>query len=79
LAALLIKFMDILNDAVTDLALNKLTDFIYEICVKVQENYKKYRIVGDKDMNTRVLLCEAIRRVLEKAFYFVGIVPLDKI
>ena len=47
--------------------------------MKVQENYKKYRIVGDKDMETRILLCEAVRRVLEKAFFFVGIVPLEKI
>lgn len=79
MAALLIKFMDILHEASTELSINKLTDFIYELCVKVQENYKKYRIVGDKDMNTRILLCEAVRRVLERAFYFVGIVPLDKI
>lgn len=79
LAALLIKFMDILHESSTELAINKLTDFIYELCVKVQENYKKYRIVGDKDMNTRILLCEAVRRVLERAFYFVGIVPLEKI
>lgn len=41
LAAMLIKFYDVLNDSVEELALNKVTDFIYEICVKVQENYKK--------------------------------------
>lgn len=47
LAAMLIKFYDVLNEAVEELAINKVTDFIYEICVKVQENYKRYRIVGD--------------------------------
>jgi arginyl-tRNA synthetase len=36
LAAMLIKFYDVLNDAVEELAINKITDFIYEICVKVQ-------------------------------------------
>lgn len=36
LAALLIKFMDILYESSTELAINKLTDFIYELCVKVQ-------------------------------------------
>lgn len=61
------------------MAINKLTDFIYEICVKVQENYKKYRIVGDEHMETRIMLCEAVRRVLERAFFFVGIVPIEKI
>lgn len=71
--------MDILHESSEELAINKLTDFIYELCVKVQENYKKYRIVGDPNMETRILLCEAVRRVLEKAFFLVGIVPLEKI
>lgn len=79
LAAMLIKFYDVLNDSAEELGVNKITDFIYEICVKVQENYKKYRIVGDENMESRVILCEAIRKVLERAFYFVGIVPIDKI
>ena len=50
LAAMLIKFYDVLNESVEDLAINRVTDYIYEICVKVQENYKKYRIVGDENM-----------------------------
>lgn len=45
----------------------------------VQENYKKYRIVGNEHMKTRILLCEAVRRVLESAFFMVGIVPIEKI
>jgi arginyl-tRNA synthetase len=47
LAAMLIKFYDVLTDSVEELAVNKITDYIFDICVKVQENYKKYRIVGD--------------------------------
>lgn len=54
---MLIKFYDVLNDSVEELALNKVTDFIYDICVKVQENYKKYRIVGDENMESRIILC----------------------
>ena len=61
------------------MAINKITDYIYEIAVKVQENYKKYRIVGDEHMGTRIILCECIRKTLEKAFSMVGIVPVDKI
>jgi arginyl-tRNA synthetase len=71
--------MDILHESSEELAINKLTDYVYELCVKVQENYKKYRIIGDPNMETRILLCEAVRRVLERAFFFVGIVPLEKI
>ena len=61
------------------MSINRLTDFIYEVCVLVQENYKKYRIVGNEHMKSRILLCEAVRRVLEKAFFMVGIVPLERI
>lgn len=68
-----------MNEATDDLSLNKITDFIYEICVKVQENYKKYRIIGDEHMESRIILCEAIRKVLEKSFFMVGIVPIEKI
>lgn len=50
LAGMLIKFFDVINDCGEELALNKITDYIYEIAVKVQENYKKYRIVGDEHM-----------------------------
>lgn len=76
---MLIKFFDVMNEATDDLSLNKITDFIYEICVKVQENYKKYRIIGDEHMESRIILCEAIRKVLEKSFFMVGIVPIEKI
>lgn len=57
LAAMLIKFYEVINEAVDELALNKLTDFIYDIAVKVQENYKKYRIIGDENMESRIILC----------------------
>ena len=36
LAAMLIKFYEVINESVEDLALNKTTDFIYDIAVKVQ-------------------------------------------
>ena len=44
---MVVKFFDVVSQAADELALNKMTDFIYDISVKVQENYKKYRIVGD--------------------------------
>lgn len=30
-------------------------------------------------MESRIILCEAVRKVLKEAFYFVGIVPIEKI
>jgi arginyl-tRNA synthetase len=79
LAGALIKFFDVVEEAGEEMAINKITDFIYEIAVKVQENYKKYRVVGDPNMKSRIILCECIRRTLLVAFNMVGIVPVDKI
>lgn len=76
---MLIKFFDVVNDSAEEMAINKITDYIYDIAVKVQENYKKYRIVGDEHMESRIILCECIRKTLLKAFYMVGIEPVDKI
>ena len=47
LASSLVKFVDVLEETADELAINRLTDYIYDICVLVQENYKKYRIVGN--------------------------------
>ena len=47
LAFMTIKFFDVIDYAIEDLALNKITDFLYELSVKIQKNYKKYMIVGN--------------------------------
>ncbi len=44
---MLIKFFDVLHDSAEEMAVNKVTDYIYDVAVKVQQNYKKYRIIGD--------------------------------
>lgn len=47
LAAMLIKFFDVIDESADEMHLNRITDYIYEIAVKIQENYKKYRILND--------------------------------
>lgn len=79
LAGMLIKVFDVIQESADELAINKITDFIYEIAVKVQENYKKYRIVGDENMESRIILCECIRKTMHKCFSFVGIVPVERL
>lgn len=36
LAAMLIKFFDVVHDSADEMAINKITDYIYDIAVKVQ-------------------------------------------
>lgn len=73
---MLIKFFDVIYESADEMQINRITDFIYEIAVKIQENYKKYRIIGDENMESRIILCECIRKTLEKAFFMVGIIPI---
>lgn len=79
LAMCLLRFPEVIDTVTEELNIHKLCDFIYEISVKVAEGYSKYRIVDDPNKETRILLCEAVKRILDTAFYMVGIRPLEKI
>ena len=79
LALTLLKFPETLEAATEELAINRICDFIYDVSVKIAEGYNKYRILDDPNTDSRILLCEGIRRLLFQAFYLVGISPLNKI
>ena len=79
LAMSLLRFPEVLEVVTDELNIHKLCDFIYDVAVKISEGYTKYRIVDDPNKESRVLLCEAVRRMLSTAFYLVGIKPLEKI
>jgi len=79
LAMSLLRFPEVIDTVTDELNIHKLCDFIYDVSVKVAEGYSKYRIVDDPNKETRVLLCEAVRRIMDTAFYMVGIRPLEKI
>ena len=68
-----------LDSVSNDLKINYLTDYIYELATKIAEGYKQYRIVGDENMESRVVLIEGVRRVLEKSLWCVGIDTMDRL
>jgi len=79
LAMSLLRFPEVIDTVTEELNIHKLCDFIYDVADKISQGYSKYRIVDDPNKETRVLLCEAVRRMLGTAFYLVGIKPLEKI
>jgi len=79
LAMSLLRFPEVIDTVTDELNIHKLCDFIYDVSVKVAEGYSKYRIVDDPNKKTRILLCEAVKRILDTAFYMVGIKPLEQI
>jgi len=75
----LAKFPDLILLVVKELKINLLCEFIYNLCVKFNEGYNKFKIVGTPEMKTRCLLLLAIRNLLDLAFHLVGIVPLQRL
>ena len=65
LAFTILKFPEVLETVVDELNIHKLCDLIYDVAVKISEGYTKYRILDDPNRNTRLLLCEAARELLQ--------------
>jgi arginyl-tRNA synthetase len=79
LAMTILRFSEVLDTVSTDLAIHKLCDFVYDISVKIAEGYNKYRILDDKNKESRVILIEGVRRILKISLWMLGIEPLSKI
>ena len=79
LAILVSKFPETIDQVIEELEIHKLCDFIYNLAVKIAEGYSKYRILDDPNRDTRILLCEVMRRVMKNCFYLVGIEPIERI
>jgi len=75
LAMSLSRFPEVIDTVTDELNIHKLCDFIYDVSVKVAEGYSKYRIGDDPNRETRVLLCEAVRRIFDTAFCMVETSP----
>lgn len=79
LAGLLVKLPETIDSIIDELEIHKLCDLIYNLAVKVAEGYAKYRILDDPNKDTRILLIEAMRMVMEKALFLIGIETIDRI
>lgn len=86
IAKCLIRFPEILERVADDLMPHLLCDYLYELCGTMTEFYDACYCV-EKDRTTgailrihisRILLCEATRMVLNKAFYILGLEPVEK-
>lgn len=62
-----------------DLQINRVCDLVYEIAVKIAEFYNLSKVVGSPEEQSRVLLLEATKKVMAKAFGLLGMQTIDKI
>jgi len=76
LALKLLQFPDVLEAILGNLHLHQLTDYLWELS-KIQSTfYTNCTCLGN---NSRLLLCEATRKILKQSFDLLGFEPLERI
>ena len=74
----ILKFNDVIDAVLKDLAINLLCDYLYGIAVKFANFYedKNCKISGN---NSRILLIELCRRFMKQTFDLLNMTPIEKI
>merc|ERR1712113_476341 len=79
LALKLLQFPDVIEAILANLHLHQLTDYLWELSNVQTTFYKECKVHGVPEQNSRLLLCEATRKILKKSFDLLGFEPLEKI
>ncbi len=78
LALQTVQFAEILDDFVNELLPHRLTEYLYRLAEKFHTFFHNCRVEGTEQQNSRILLCEAVARVLAQGFELLGLKPLEK-
>ncbi len=78
LALHLRQFGEVLDAMSTDLLPNRLCDYLYALAEKFHAFFRDCRVEGSPQEESRLLLCEATSRVLEKGLNLLGLKTLDR-
>merc|ERR1712150_197694 len=79
LALKVLQFSDVIEAILSSLHLHQLTDYLWELCNTLTAFITECKVLNDPAQNSRLLLCEATRKVLQKSFFLLGFTPLEKI
>jgi len=79
LALKLLQFPDVMEVILASLHIHNLTDYLWELCNALTQFLTKCKVLGEPEMDSRLLLCESARKVLHKSFFLLGFTPLEKI
>jgi arginyl-tRNA synthetase len=79
LAIALLRLPEQIDLAMTDLQLNRLTDQLYEIAVKIGEFYQQSKVLGSEEEKSRILLLEATRKIMQGLFNLLGMKTIERI
>lgn len=78
LALHLSRFNEAIFAAAEDLLPNRITDYLYTLSEKFNAFFRDCHVMNDPLKNSRLLICEATRRVLSQGFKLLGLKTVEK-
>jgi arginyl-tRNA synthetase len=78
LALHLCQFGETLESVARDLLPNRLTDYLYTLAEKFNLFFRDCRVEGTPQEESRLLLCQATSRILEKGLHILGLQTVDR-
>jgi arginyl-tRNA synthetase len=74
----LLQFAETVNNFTVELLPHRITEYLYTLAEKFHVFFHNCRVEGTPEQNSRILLCEAVSRVLAQGLNLLGLKPLDK-
>jgi arginyl-tRNA synthetase len=72
------QFGEVLNLLTKELAPHRLTEYLYELAQKFNAFYRDCQVEGSEEQNSRLLLCEAVARVMKKGLEILGVHVVER-
>lgn len=72
------QFGEVLDTVSNDLLPNRLCEYLYELAEKFHAFFRDCRVEGSPQEESRLLLCEATSRILEKGLNLLGLKTLER-
>ena len=79
LALHIAKFPEAIEDTLTDLLPNRITEYLYNLSELFNSFYTECKVIGSEQESSRLLLAEATAETMRACFRLLGITPLYRI
>lgn len=76
---MILRLPEMLDLAINDLNVNRICEVLYDIAVKIGQLVHAVRVLDTDEEASRVLLLDAIRKVMSVCFHLLGMRTLEKI
>lgn len=78
LALHLCRYHEALNRFAKDLSPNKLCEYLYELANKFNAFFRDCKVHGSDEQDSRIVLCEAVAKVMQQGMKILGLKVVDK-